>query len=233
MKKKIHLIGIGGIGMSALARYFVAQKWAVSGSDLVRSQITDALKSEGIKVKIGHKKAYLPRDTDLVVYNRAVPRDNPELAAARALAIRTLPYAEVLGGITKTHTTIAITGSHGKSTTTALAGLALIKGRLDPTVMIGTNLKEFGGKNIRIGHSRHLVLEADDFGGAFTHYSPSVAIVTNIDREHLDFYKSFSNLKAAFLQFLKTTRPGGIFILNHDDKNLFSLKASVAAMAQK
>ena len=234
--KKAYFIGIGGIGMSALARYFKSKKWLVSGSDRVRSSITDMLQKEAIRVKIGHKKASITRGLALVVYNRAITRSSPgygEVAAARRLGVPTLPYAEVLGGITKEYMTVAITGSHGKSTTTALAGLALMKARLDPTILIGTNLRELGGRNIRIGRGPHLVLEADDFGAAFTRYSPAVAIITNIDREHLDFYKTFANLKNAFLKFLSQTRKGGAFILNRDDKVLFSLRARIAAIAKK
>jgi UDP-N-acetylmuramate--alanine ligase len=155
------------------------------------------------------------------------------MLAAKRLKVRTLPYATVLGGLTKRYATIAISGSHGKSTTTALAGLVLMNAGLDPTILIGTNLRELGDKNIRVGRGQHLVLEADDFGGAFLHYSPAIAIVTNIDREHLDFYKNFSNLKRAFLGFLASTRPGGTFILNRDDKNLFLLRARIAAIAKK
>src|SRR6185295_18273670 len=104
--------------------------------------------------------------------------------------------------ITKEFMTVAITGSHGKSTTTALTALTLMKGGLDPTVLIGTNLKELGGKNMRFGKSPYLVLEADDFGAAFLNYSPTIAVVTNIDREHMDYYKTFGNVKKAFMLFL-------------------------------
>lgn len=232
-KKTVFFVGIGGIGMSALARYFKAKNWAVFGSDRVRSQITAALKKEGIRVKIGHKKGNLPAKTDLLVYNRAIPKDNPELLMARARGVQILPYAEVLGAITKEYDTVAITGSHGKSTATALAGLALMAGGFDPTILVGTNLRELGGKNIRMGRGPYLALEADDFGGAFTHYSPSIAIVTNIDREHLDFYKTFSALKAAFLKFLANTRTGGTFILNRDDAPLRSLRTRIAAIARR
>jgi len=138
-----------------------------------------------------------------------------------------------LGELTKKYATIAITGSHGKSTTTSLAGLMLIKAGFDPTVLIGTNLKELGGKNVRIGKGPHLLLEADDFGGAFLHYSPTVAIVTNIDKEHLDFYGGFSQLKNAFLQFLARTKHGGTLILNRDDKNLYFLRNKIKALAKK
>ncbi len=231
--KKIHFVGIGGIGMSALARYFLAQKLAVSGSDAAESNITKALRKEGLNVKIGHKKGYIGSDTRLVVYNRAIPMNNPEILAAKHFGIPVVPYAKVLGEITRSHETIAITGSHGKTTTTALAGIVLLKNNFDPTILIGSNLTELGGKNVRIGRSPHLVLEADDFGAAFLEYTPKIAIVTNIDREHLDFYKSFANLKNAFLLFLSHVEKGGAMILNSDDKNLFALKSKISAIGRK
>jgi len=231
--KKIHFIGIGGIGMSALARYLLAQKWAISGSDAMESAITKALRKEGVNVKIGHKMAHVGRGTGLVVYNRAIPADNPELREARRLLIPTVPYAQVLGEITKGHATIAITGSHGKTTTTALAGITLMKNKFDPTILIGSNLTELGGKNVRVGKSPYLVLEADDFGAAFLEYVPTIAIVTNIDREHLDFYKTFANLKKSFLKFLSRVKLGGVMILNRDDKNLYSLHGVIATIAKR
>lgn len=231
--KKVHLVGIGGIGMSGLARYFRSKGWSVSGSDAVKGLTTEALKHEGIKITIGHSKEGLGRNTGLVIYNRAIPFDNPELIAAKRLNILTVPYAKVLGGVTDEYKTIAITGSHGKSTTTALTALTLIKGGLDPTVLIGTNLKEFGGKNLRIGKGPYLVLEADDFGGAFLEYSPTYAIVTNIDREHLDHYKNFGNLKNAFVKFMERVRPTGALILNRDDKNLSDLAPRIAKLAKQ
>lgn len=234
---KVHFIGIGGIGMSALARYFLAQKWAVSGSDLVKSGITQTLQKEGVEVKIGHKKAYLPAHVDLVVTSQAIPRDNPELMEARRRGVRTLAYPDVIAELTEQHKTIAIAGAHGKSTTTALAALTLIKGGLDPTVIIGTNLKEFGGgkqgSNFRKGRSEYLVLEADEFGNAFKHYSPTLAIVTNIDREHLDVYKNLANIKKAFLGFMQNVASGGTLILNRDDANVRSLKPEVSVFAKK
>lgn len=233
---RVHFIGIGGIGMSGLARYFLAHKWAVSGSDAVKSPLTDELIKEGIRVKIGHKKGNIPAGTHLIIYNRAILPDNPELAAATAAVRRkemvVLPYAKALGRITEDYQTIAITGSHGKSTTTALAGLALVRAGLDPTILVGTKLADLGGRNIRVGHGPHLVLEADDFHAAFLDYSPAVAIVTNIDREHMDFYKTFANAKRAFVKFLARTRPGGILILNRDDAPLRSLRSQVARVAK-
>ncbi len=232
-KKRVFLIGIGGIGMSALARLYQGQGWHVAGSDAARSELTDELRREGIPVAIGHSGKRIPKSTDLVVYNRAIHDDNPDIRAARKRRIATIPYAEVLGKITEAYATIAITGSHGKSTTTALAAITLMKGGLDPTVLIGTKLKELKGKNIRIGNGPYLVLEADDFGAAFTAYSPAVAIVTNIDREHLDFYKNFTNVKKAFLKFLGRVRPGGLMILNRDDAPLWSLRTNITKIAHR
>lgn len=229
----VHLIGIGGIGMSALAQYYKSRGDIVSGSDITKSSITDALRKKDIAVSIGHARKNIPAHCDLVIYNRAIPSTNPELLGAEKQGIPTLPYAKALGTITETHETIAITGSHGKSTTTALAALALIRGGLDPTVLVGTNLKEFGGGNFRRGAGSHLVLEADDFGGAFFEYSPAIAIVTNVDEEHMDFYKSFANVKRAFLRFMETTRPGGTLILNHNDGTLRSLTPKIRAIAKK
>ncbi len=231
--KRIFLIGIGGIGMSALARLYHEKGWRIEGSDSARSEITDDLNKEGIRVTIGQTGKRITKDIDAVIYNRAIPRNNPEIVAAKRLGITTIPYAEALGKLTEEYATIAITGSHGKSTTTAMAGLALLKGGLDPTILVGTKLKELGGKNMRIGKSEYLVLEADDFGAAFTAYSPAVAIVTNIDREHLDFYKNFANVKKAFLKFLGRVRPGGLMILNRDDAPLWELRRHINTIAAK
>ncbi len=238
----VHFIGIGGIGMSGLARYFLAHGWAVSGSDAAVGIMTQELIKDGVEVKIGHKKGNIPAIARLVIYNRAIPADNPELMAAEEAAracdnrrggIVVLPYSKALGRITEDYQTIAITGSHGKSTTTALAGLVLIRAGLDPTILVGTKLADLGGKNIRLGRGPYLVLEADDFHAAFLDYSPAIVIVTNIDREHMDFYKTFANAKRAFLKFLSRARLGGTLILNRDDAPLYSLKPTIARLAKK
>jgi UDP-N-acetylmuramate--alanine ligase len=232
-RRSIYFIGIGGIGISALARLYRAKGWRVAGSDTTPSELIVALRKEGIQVTIGHKKENIKPDFDLVIYNRAIHQDNPEILAAKKLRIKTLTYAEIMGKLTEEYATIAVTGSHGKSTTTALAALALMKGKCDPTVLIGTTLKEFGGKNIHVGRSDYFVIEADDFGAAFTAYSPTVAIITNIDKEHLDFYKNFNNVKAAFLKFLSRVKPGGLMILNRENAVLWSLRNRIATTAKK
>lgn len=231
--KSVHFIGIGGIGMSALARYFKSKKWSVSGSDMTGSQITESLRKEAINVKIGHKKGNITPETSLVVVSQAIKSENLELQQARRYNIRTLTYPEAIGELTEQYKTIAIAGAHGKSTTTALAALTLIKAGLDPTVIVGVNLKEFHGKNFRRGHSSYLVLEADEFGRAFLYYSPFITIVTNIDREHLDIYKNLTGVKTAFLKLFERTSSGGALILNQDDKNLRSLKSKIDRIARK
>ncbi len=232
-KNKIHFVGIGGISMSALARYSKAQGVSVSGSDIAKSALSDKLQNEGMKVVIGHKQENIKRDVGQIIFNRAIEPNNPELAAARARGIPAIPLAEALGELTRQYKTIAITGAHGKSTTTALIGLILARAKLDPTVFVGTNLKEFGGKNIRIGKKPYLVLEADDFDRAFLRYSPAYEVITNIDREHLDTYKTLSGAKKAFLQFIARAKSGGAVILNRDDNNLFSLKSKIANIARE
>ena len=233
MYKSIHFIGIGGAGMSALARYFLSQKWAVSGSDLAESPIIAGLRKEGVKVKIGQKRGNITAKMTLIIYSQAVRADNPELKEARRRGIRTISYPEAVGELTRQYKTIAISGAHGKSTTTALTALILKKGGLDPTVIMGANLKEFSGKNFRKGKNEYLVLEADEFGRAFLHYSPTSAIITNIDREHLDIYKNLTDIKKTFLRFLANVRDGGTVIINHDDKNCYSLKKEIIILAHR
>ncbi len=246
----MHLIGIGGIGMSALARYFKAQKWAVSGSDMVSSSLTKNLQKEGIRGKIGHKKGHIRPGLALVVYSQAITPDNPELRETRRLRIPRESYPEVVGELTKKYQTIAVAGAHGKSTTTALVGLILKNAGLDPTIIIGTELKELGGKNFRMGRqlpldpSRclgagklftkpYLVLEADEFGRAFLHYSPALAIVTNVDREHLDVYRSLAGVQKGFLKFVGKIKNGGVAVLNRESIPLFALRAKISAIAHR
>lgn len=199
--RKVHLIGIGGIGISALARYFLSEGWQVSGSDLSPSDTLKELRKEGVKVFIKHRETNVKQDVSLVIYNQAIPQDNPELLKAKRLGIVSKSYPEAVGELTRQYKTIAVAGSHGKSTTTALVSLILIEAGLDPTVIVGTKLKEFGGKNFRKGKSGWLVLEADEWKASFLNYRPTIAVITNIDKEHLDFYKNFSEVKKTFEKF--------------------------------
>lgn len=231
----MHFVGIGGIGVSALARWYHAQKWMVSGSDIEPSEITDALKSEGILITTGpHKAQNVPPNTELLIYTAAAKK-NPEMEAAKSRNVKIQSYAEALGGITKKYLTIAVAGSHGKSTTTALISLILTKAGFDPTVIIGTKLREFAnpyawrdlwlspenrslGSNFRVGSSPILVIEADEWNGSFWNHTPALTVLTNVDKEHLDSYKTEAGVRAAFRKFLLRTRPGGRIVVNIDDK---------------
>ncbi|MEK7479356.1 MAG: UDP-N-acetylmuramate--L-alanine ligase [Patescibacteria group bacterium] len=232
-KKRVHMVGIGGIGMSALARYFLAQNWAVTGSDLAASSITRALSKVGIRVKIGHKSGNFVKGTDLVVRTAAVPITHPEIQEAMRLQVPVQTYPEALGEITKKYETIGVAGAHGKSTSTSLLALAMIRAKMNPTVFVGTKLWEFGDANFYLGESKHLVIEADEYGGAFLHYSPAHALVLNVDKEHLDYYGTFAEVQRAFLGFIANVRPGGNLVLNKDDATLWSMQKRISAIAKK
>jgi len=220
---RIHFIGIGGIGVSALARYYLAQGYRVSGSDLASSEITDALKKLGAKIFIGkHKASNLPENTEKVIYSPAVPSSNPELKAAiyqNQISIdNILSYPQALGELTKKYFTIAVSGTHGKSTTTAMIGILLVKAGLDPTVIVGTKLKEFGNSNCRVGKSKYLVIEADEHFASFLNYWPKIIVLTNIEREHLDFFKNLKNILKTYKEYIEHLPKDGVLIINKDAK---------------
>ncbi|MBI2514570.1 UDP-N-acetylmuramate--L-alanine ligase [Candidatus Wolfebacteria bacterium] len=229
----VHFIGIGGIGVSALARWFLSKNYKVSGSDIEPSSLTRELKKEGVKIFISHSPANIRQTLDLVIHTSALPKNNSEIIKARKLGTPIKSYSETIGDLTKKYKTIAVAGAHGKSTSTALISLILIKAGFDPTVIIGTKLREFGGKNFRKGKSDFLIMEADEHNAAFVKYHPYALMITNIDLEHLDFYKNLKNIKNTFLEFVKNIQTGGIIVLNQDDKNLLSLKAEIQKIVLK
>lgn len=223
---KIHFIGIGGIGVSALARYYLNLGHKISGSDLVETEITKALKKEGAEISIGkHKASNLKKDTDLVIYTLATEKDNPELKKAKRLKIRIKTYPQALGELTKKYFTIAISGTHGKSTTTAMTAILLKEAGLDPTVLIGTKLKEFNDSNCRVGKSKYLVIEADEYGGAFLNYWPKIIILTTVEKEHLDYFKNERNIFKTYKEYINHLPKDGILIANKDDKNILKLQS--------
>ncbi|MDO8584563.1 MAG: UDP-N-acetylmuramate--L-alanine ligase [bacterium] len=227
-KSLVYFIGIGGIGISALARWFRANGYDVAGSDLTKSSTTDELAREGIAVAIGaHDEKRMSKKITRIIYNQAIRDDNPELVRAKELGIPVSTYPQALGELTKIYRTIAIAGAHGKSTTTSMVALIMQRAKMDPTVIVGTKLKEFGNRNFRRGGSDHLVIEADEWKASFLNYFPFAALVTNIDREHLDFYKNFTAIKKAFVRFLENVHPYGLVVLNKDDKNLFALRKRI------
>ncbi|HCX45051.1 TPA: hypothetical protein DGT35_00370 [Patescibacteria group bacterium] len=227
---RIYFIGIGGIGMSSLARYYLSQGYKVSGSDLAKSEITDSLKKEGVDLFIGHNSKNIKNNFDSVVYSSAIKKNNPELKEAKKFKIPTLTYAESLGELTKQYITLAVSGSHGKSTTTALLSLMMIEAGLDPTVIVGTRLKEFGGSNFRLGKSRYLIIEADEWNNSFHQYKPTIVTVTNIDKEHLDTFENLQGVINGFNKYLNNIAPQGKVFINAKDKN--SIQATKGIVAE-
>ena len=220
---KAHFIGIGGIGTSALAKYYLKKGYQVSGSDLVPSEITKALEKLGAKIFSGsHKAKNLSKNTDLVIYSPAVPKNNQELKAAEKLGIKCLSYPEALGKLTEQHFTIAVSGTHGKSTTSSMIGLLLAKAGLDPTVIVGTKLKEWSFSNCRVGNSKYLVIEADEHFASFLNYWPKIVVLTRIEADHLDYYKNLKNYISAFKKFISHLPKDGSLIANRDDKIIYN-----------
>ena len=225
---KIHFVGIGGIGVSALAKYYLEKGCRISGSDLVSSEITEALKKLGAKIFTGkHKTKNLPKNANLVIYSPAVKPNNPELKEAKKLKIKCQSYPEALGELTKKYFTIAVSGTHGKSTTTAMIGLLLAKAGLDPTIIVGTKLKEFGDSNCRVGKSRYLVIEADEHMASFLNYWPKIIVLTTIEADHLDYYKNLKNILKTFQEYIKHLPKEGILVVNRDDKNIKKIISSL------
>jgi len=225
---KIHLIGIGGIGVSALAQYYLANGHHVSGSDLASSEIIDFLKTKGIEVFIGNSAENIRQDFDLVVFSPAVKKDNPELLQTVNYKIKTKSYPEALGDLTKEYFTIAVAGAHGKSTTTSMLGILMEKAGLDPTVIVGTKVKEFGGSNFRMGKSKFLVVEACEYDASFLNYFPKIIVITNIDKEHLDYFKTFSNVKKAFKDFILKLPDDGFLVFNKDNQKISNFKFPIS-----
>ncbi len=208
--------------MSALAQYYQSQGQEVSGSDAVSSDTTDFLQNLGIEVFIGQQAQNI-QDAREVIHSAAIKEGNPEYDEAKKLGIPTKLYAEAMGEITKQYKLIAITGSHGKSTTTAMVAKTLIEAGLDPTVVIGTKMSELGGNNFRAGKSEWFVLEADDYNRHFHAYHPHIAAITNVDKEHLDIYQDIAGVTEAFRVFMTQVDPKGTLVVNGQDKILSKL----------
>ena len=204
--RRVHLVGIGGIHMSAIARILLAWGHQVSGSDLKLSPLTDRLRELGAVVHEGHDAANLG-DAELVVYTAAAQAENPELAEARRRGLPVLQRAEMVARLMAGRRAIAVAGCHGKTSTTALIAFILREAGRDPTFLVGGEMVDLA-TNAEAGSGQEIVVEADEFAGAFLHYHPQIAVVTNIEPDHLDYYGSFPRLVAAFRQFLSQVPPG-------------------------
>ncbi|MFA5000603.1 MAG: UDP-N-acetylmuramate--L-alanine ligase [Candidatus Paceibacterota bacterium] len=224
--RKVYFIGIGGIGMSAVARMFTLRSLGggglvqISGSDRSKSLVTEELEKLGIKVFYEQKAENIANDIDLVIYTIAITEDNPELRKARELGIRCLTYPEMLGVISDGKYTVAVAGTHGKTTTTAMIAEMMIEAGLDPTVVVGSLLGS--GTNFIAGQSQYLVVEACEYRRSFLNLHPTLAVITNIDNDHLDYYKDLADIQSAFAEFAGRLPSDGYLVCDVNDPLLAS-----------
>jgi UDP-N-acetylmuramate--alanine ligase len=223
--RRIHFVGIGGIGMSGIAELLANQGYAVSGSDAKASDVTRRLETLGVRVVTGHAAEHVG-DADVVVVSSAVRPTNPEVVAARTRGIPVIPRAEMLAELMRLKQGIAVAGAHGKTTTTSMVALLLDRAGLDPTAVIGGKLSAFGS-NARLGQGSYLVAEADESDGSFLALSPVIGIITNVDREHLDHYGSFDGVLDAFVAFANKVPFWGVVIACADDATLMGLRPRI------
>jgi UDP-N-acetylmuramate--alanine ligase len=221
MTKDIHLIGIGGIGMSAIAQLLLNKGWRVSGCDLKENELIKNLRQIGASVWIGHNPQHLEA-VDTLVYSSAIPADNPEIQEARRRGIRLMKRAQILSLLMQDKTVVTVTGMHGKTTTASLASHLLSEAGLFPTIAVGGILQNLGG-NALMGEGRFFVAEADESDGSFLYYHPDYSIITNIDYEHLDYYKDFDSVLETFRRFINQTMDGGCLFCWRDDAYLSNL----------
>jgi UDP-N-acetylmuramate--alanine ligase len=219
--RRLHFVGVGGAGMSGIAEVLVNLGYSVSGSDARRSDVTDRLASIGVEVAIGHDARHVG-DADVVVASSAIAATNPELVEARRRHVPVIPRAEMLAELMRLRTGIAIAGAHGKTTTTSMVAWSLEQAGLDPTAVIGGRLRAFGG-NARLGRGAYMVAEADESDRSFLTLSPTIAVVTNIDREHLEAYGSFDRLVDAFAAFADRVPFHGAVVACLDDAPVAAL----------
>ncbi len=219
--EQVHFVGIGGIGMSGIAEVLLNLGFKVTGSDVRKTDITDRLEKFGARVLCGHKEENLV-DSDVVVVASAIRADNPEIRKAKELFIPVIQRAEMLAELMRMKYSIAVAGSHGKTTTTSLVSTILGHAGMDPTCVIGGRLNSLGS-NAKLGDGKFLVAEADESDGTFLLLYPTIAVVTNIDLEHLDFYKDLNEIKAAFTTFLNKVPFYGLDVICIDNINVQSL----------
>jgi UDP-N-acetylmuramate--alanine ligase len=220
--RRFYLIGIGGAGMSAIATVLAGMGFYVEGSDLKRSRYTLLLEEKGINVHIGHDRKNIS-DIDAVIYSAAISPDNVELSLARKKNIPVFTRGEILSWILNNNKGIAVTGTHGKTTTTSMIALILRGLELDPTIMIGGELNELG-TNARFGKGEYVIAEACESDGTFLLYRPFIGVITNIEEDHMDYWKDFSQLKDSFGCFIKNIRNDGFVVINGDEPELMFMK---------
>src|SRR5471032_235044 len=227
--QRVHFIGIGGIGMSGIAEVLLTMGYAVSGSDLRTSAVTERLQELGATIFVGHAAANAAA-SDVVVTSTAVAKDNPEVLEARSRKTPVIQRAEMLAELMRLKYGIAVAGMHGKTTTTSMIATVLAAGGLDPTVVVGGRVDAMGS-NARLGKSEYMVAEADESDRSFLKLSPILAVVTNIDREHMDCYRDMADVEQAFVDFVDRVPFYGTVLVCNDDARLRSLLPRMARRA--
>ncbi len=218
--RKLHFVGIGGIGMSGIAEILTAEGFTVTGSDRASNDNTERLQSLGVAVKIGHDAGNLAPDVDALVYSSAVGSDNPEVAEAHRRKIPVIRRAEMLAEVMRLKYGIGIAGTHGKTTTTSMVSLVLMEGGIDPTVIVGGRLRGLAGSNARLGKGEFIVVEADEFDRSFLSITPTIAVLTTLETDHLDCYRDLDDIKSAFIQFAGKVPFYGFVVLCLDEPAL-------------
>jgi len=225
--KIIHFIGIGGIGLSAIARLMKGRGKEVSGSDLSPSLMTEKLEEIGIKIYIGQAEENVSDNMDLIIHTTAVPEDNPELKKTKELGIKTITYPEALGLVFNNKFGIAVCGTHGKSSVSAMAGLLLDDAKMDPSVIVGSVVPRYDS-NLRIGKSKYFLAEACEYKRAFLNLYPKIIILNNIEFDHTDYYRDLDDMKSAFEEFISHLPEDGILVANGDDAEISNFKFQIS-----
>lgn len=220
--KKIHMVGIGGVSMSGIAEILVNFGFTVTGSNNIETTVTKKLQKAGIHISIGHKEENIS-DQDVVVFSAAIKQDNIELVTAKQKNIPIIERADFLGELTRCYQdTITVSGTHGKSTTTSMVSLCFLEALKDPSIQVGADIKQLDG-NYRVGNSEYFIIEACEYVESFLKFSPKSEIILNIDNDHLDYFKTFDNIKNAFIKYVKLLPQDGLLVVNGDDKNTLDL----------
>lgn len=228
--KYIHMIGIGGVSMSGIAELLLNMGYKVSGSDATLSKSTERLSSKGVTIIEGQTASNINDNIALVVYTAAIKDDNPELYEARKRNIPCIERSLLLGELTRMYeNTIAICGTHGKTTTTSMVALSFIHGEKDPTVQVGADLRQLNNTNYRIGNSDFFIIEACEYVRSFLSFSPKSIILLNIEEDHLDYYKDLEDIKSAFNEFLTYAPADGVIVYNNDDENCIDVAKNKVA----
>jgi len=226
--KKFHFIGAGGIGMSGLAKLLVKNKAIVTGSDQTASNVTEKLCQTGADIKIGHSENNLSAETDAVVISAAIKEDNPELKLARERGCKVYKYAQMLGKLMSGYEGIAVSGTHGKSTTSGWLTYCLKEAGFDPNFIVGAEITQLGSSS-GVGDGRHFVAEACEYDRSFLNLKPKIACILNIEQDHLDYYKNEDEIVEAFGEFALGVKPDGVLIANGEDANVAKARRKLPA----